>query len=123
MHLLSAWDGTPKVDAHAPVGLELANYCRQPKTFKLWVKTHQCCMASDGVPMGPLHHHIGIDPVQRRWRWLPVGVTWGPPHLPLPILHRKITVLMGKVQLSGFHSANNTRPFRDTAGEQPQCGC
>ena len=25
--LLSAWGGTPIVDAHAPVGLELANHC------------------------------------------------------------------------------------------------
>ena len=26
MHLLSAWDGTPIVDAHAPVGLELGRH-------------------------------------------------------------------------------------------------
>ena len=52
-------------------------------------KTHQCCIASDGVPTGPLHHHVAIDPVQRRWRCLPVGVTWGPPHLPFVlILHQ-----------------------------------
>ena len=44
-------------------------------------------MAGVGVPMGPLRQHIAIDPVQRRWQCLPVGVTWGPPHLSLPILH------------------------------------
>ena len=75
MHLLSAWDGISLVDGHGPVGLELANHCRHPKTFKLWEKTHQCCIASDGVPMGPLYHHVAIDPVQRRWQCLPVGVT------------------------------------------------
>ena len=74
-------------------------------------------MAGVGVPMGTLQQHIAIDPAQRRWQCLPVGVTWGPPHLSLPILHRKHLVLMGKVKLSGCHSANNTRPVRDTAGE------
>ena len=83
---VSVWDGIPFVDAHGPGGLELANHCRQSKTFKLWEKTHQCCMAGDGVRMGPLHHHVAIDPVQRRWRCLPVGVTWGPPHLPFVLL-------------------------------------
>lgn len=30
---LSAWEGILiRVDAHTPVGLELANHCRQPKT-------------------------------------------------------------------------------------------
>ena len=76
MHLLSVWDGTPVVDARAPVGVEPATHCRQPKTFKLWENTHQCCMTSDGVPMGPLQHHIAIDPVQGRWRCPPVGVIW-----------------------------------------------
>ena len=42
MRLLSAWVGTPLVDAYAPVGLELAKHCRQPKNLKLWVTTRKC---------------------------------------------------------------------------------
>ena len=33
MHLVSAWDGSPLVDAYAPNGLDLAKHCRQPKTL------------------------------------------------------------------------------------------
>ena len=45
---VSAWEGIPiQVDAHAPVGLELANHCKQPKTF--WRKIHQCSWAGVGV--------------------------------------------------------------------------
>ena len=80
-------------------------------------------MAGVGVPMGPLQNHLTLDPVQRRWWCLPVGVTWGPPHLPLQMLHRTNSVLMGRVELSGCHSTNNTQPVRDIAGEQPQCCC
>ena len=83
MHLLGVWDGTPIVVADSP---ELANHWRQPKTFKLWGKSRNSAgMAGVGVPMGPLQQHLALDPVQRSWWCLPVGVTWGPPHLPLPI--------------------------------------
>ena len=31
---VSAWEGIPiRVDAYTPVGLELANHCRQPKNI------------------------------------------------------------------------------------------
>ena len=54
MHLLSAWDGTPTVDAHAPVGLELANHCRQPKALICGKEHISAGMASVGVLTGPL---------------------------------------------------------------------
>ena len=54
MHLLSAWDGTPIVDAHAPVGLELANQCMQPNTLNYGKKLISVDMASVEVPTGPL---------------------------------------------------------------------
>ena len=83
MHLLSVRDGIPLiVDAHGPVGLELANHCRQPKTVNCGKKRISADMASVGVPRDLCNTVIAIDPVQRRWRCLPLGVTWGPPHLP-----------------------------------------
>ena len=89
MHLmLSVWDGIPVVDAHAPAGLELANHCRQQKTSNCAGNLISADMASVGVPTRPLQHlYIAIDdPAQRRWRCMAVGVTWGPPHLPLVLL-------------------------------------
>ena len=54
MHLLSAWDGTPIVDAHASVGLELTNHYRQPKTLNSGNKLIVAEMASVRDPKGPL---------------------------------------------------------------------
>ena len=54
MHLLSAWDETPIVDAHASIGLELANHYRQPKTLYCGKKYISAGMASVGVPIGLL---------------------------------------------------------------------
>ena len=103
MHVLSAWDGTPIVDAHAPVGIELANI--PPKATKNCNTVLAWRVL--GSPRDLYNTYIAIDPVQRRWRCLPVGVTWGPPHLHLVRLLIHHTRVMGKVKVKGCQRASN----------------
>ena len=97
MHLLSVWDGTPIVDAHAPIGLEVANHCRQPEALNCG-KESVLAWRVLGSPQDLYNTYIAIEPVQRRWRCLPVGMTWGPPQLPFVLLihHYKNQSLWGR---------------------------
>ena len=60
---VSAWEGIPiRVDAYTPGGLEHANHCRQPKTFKTVGKNEpDVCMARVRVPMGPTPQYLPLS--------------------------------------------------------------
>ena len=68
------------------LGLSLPTAAGSQKPLNYGKERISAGMAGVGFPMGPLQQHIAIDPVQRLWRCLPVGVTWVPPHLPLPTI-------------------------------------
>jgi hypothetical protein len=56
---LSAWEGILiRVDAHTPVGLELANHCRQPKKLNICGETkrggHSECWSPHGTSETPI---------------------------------------------------------------------
>jgi hypothetical protein len=60
---LSAWEGILiRVDAHTPVGLELANHCRQPKNLIFVGKPNGAGTASVGALMGPQKHLYRCSP-------------------------------------------------------------
>jgi hypothetical protein len=121
---LSAWEGIPiRVDAHTPVGLELANHCRQPKTFKLWEKTHRMsAWRGLGFPWDRPHNTYRYRP---RAALLAVTCQWcdlGPTSPPFTNnISYNLLSFLGKVKLNGCQSANNTRPVRDTAGGRLHC--
>ena len=60
---VSAWEGIPRrVDACTPVGLELANDCRQPKNLICVGKPNGAGTASAGALMGPQKHLYRCSP-------------------------------------------------------------
>jgi hypothetical protein len=77
---VSAWEGIPiRVDAYTPVGLELANHCRQPKLNICGKKHHGAGTASVGALMGPQKHLYRCSPSAAPLRCLPA---WVPTSLP-----------------------------------------